>query len=311
MPITKKDNIAMQISAMMLTAALTMFGTQNMSQAGEDTPNVLRNCTVEAKHNSYVPADLPAQQGGTLLTIAVKVGDQVKKGDVLATVDNKLEMLQLDASKQRLAMAQEEAENDVNIRYSIIAHKVAEQEYLAVIEAVRSTRDAFTTTQVLKYSLSVDQLKLQREQAEHEQNLARMSVRVREAEYKLAEHELARRLIKAPVDGVVDDVDRVEGDWVRAGEPIVRLVKMDQLRIKGSLEYDPLTPADVRGKPVTVTVELARGKVHSFKGRVDSTGSLFGRGEFEIEVEVENEKDPNTGDWLLMPGMTATVEIHL
>ena len=302
----------MQISAMMLTVALTMFGTQNMSQAGEDAPNILRNCTVEAKHNSFIPADLPAQQGGTLQTIAVKVGDQVKAGDVVAMVDNELEKLQLDASKQRLAMAQEEAENDVNIRYAIVAHLVAEQEYRAVVEAVRETPDAFTTTQVAKYSLSVDQLKLQREQAEHEQNLAGMSVRVREAEYKLAEHELARRQIKAPVDGVVDAVECVVGDWVRAGDPIVRLVKMDQLRIKGTLEYDPLTPADVRGKPVTVTVELARGRVQPFKGHVDSTGSLFGRGEFEIEVEVENQRDPpETGDWLLMPGMTATVEIHL
>jgi multidrug resistance efflux pump len=300
----------MQISTMMLAAALTMFGTQNMSEAADGTPTILPNCTVDALHDSEVPADLPAQQGGTLRSIAARVGDYVKKGDILATVDDELEKLSLEVSKQRLVMAQEEADNDVNERYAKTAAMVHEYRYKMVEEAVQSVPDAYSKSEVMTYLLQAQQFVLQTEQAVHERGLALLSVRVREAEYELAKHELARRQIKAPVDGVIEEVKHVVGDWVRAGEPIVRLVQMDRLKINGSLHYDPLTPADVRGKDVTVTVNLARGRVGTFKGIVDSTGSVYGRGEFDIVVEVTNERDPDSGDWLLMPGMTATIEIH-
>lgn len=309
-------NNTMQISSMMLAAALTMFGTQNMSQ-GVETGLTKLPCRVTAIYNTDIPADLPAQQGGTLRSIDVKVGDYVKKGDVLAVVDDELEALSLEVSKQRLAMAQEEADNDVNVRYADMATKVARYEYQTVLDAVNNTPEAFTRTEVIKYSLSVDQLILQKEQAEHEQNLARMSVRVREAEYQLAQHELARRTIKAPVEGVIDAVHCVVGDWVRAGDPIVKLIQMDRLQIKSTLPYGPLTPADVRGKPVVVRIKdlapsiLARDTLKGrFEGVVDSTGSEFGRGEIPIIVEVINRRDPQTGDWMLLPGMDGEMEIQ-
>ena len=298
----------MQVSALMLTAALTMFGTQNMGR-NADTNLTKLPCRVEAIHDSDVPADLPAQQGGTLQSFAVKVGDYVKKGDVLATVDSELEKLSLDVSLQRLEMAREEAENDVNVRYAKKASSVANFKAQTVMEAVDDVKNTFSKSEVMTYLLTAEQFALQTEQAEHEQNLARMSVKVRQAEYDLAQHELARRQIKAPVDGVIEDVKHVVGDWVRAGEPIVRLIQLDRLKINSSLPYDPLTPAHVRGKSVVVTVPLAGKHVESFEGVVDSTGSDFGRGEIRIIVEVINKKDAN-GDWMLMPGMKGEMQIQ-
>ncbi len=300
----------MQISAMMLTAALTMFGTQNMSAAADGSSIILPGCLVVAIHDSDVPADLPAQQGGVLRTINVTVGDQVKKGDVLATVDDEQEKLSLEVSKQRLVMAQKEAENDVNVRYATKAAEVYKYRYKMVEEAVRNVADAYSKADIMTQLLQAEQYILQTEQAVHEQYLAQLSVRVRDAEYKLAEHELARRQIKAPVDGVVEEVKQLEGDWVRAGDPIVRLMQMDRLKINGRFTYGEHAPADFRGKPVVVTVNLARGQVGRFEGRVDSTSSEYGRGEIQIIVEVVNQKDPQSGDWLLLPGMTGDMHIQ-
>ncbi len=298
----------MNVSTMLLTATLTMFGTQNMS-AGADSPANSLSCQVVPVYDSEVPADLPAQQGGVLRTINVKAGDQVKKGDVLATVDDELEKLSLAVAEQRLAMARQEAENDVNIKYAQAAAKVYKYKYETVKEATEKVRDAFSKSDVATYLLQWEQYYLQTEQAIHEQNLAGMSVRVREAENKLAEHELARRQIKSPVDGVVEDVMVFEGDWVRAGDAVARLIQMDKLRINSYFIYGRLTPADVRGKDVIVEVQLARGQVGRFKGIVNSTSSDFGSGEIKITVEVENRKDETTGDWLLMPGMKGTMQI--
>ncbi len=300
----------MQVSTMLLTAALTVFGTQNMNAATDGAPAGLP-CTVISNYSTDVPADLPAQQGGVLRTINVKAGDQVKKGDVIATVDDELEKLTLAASEQRLAMALAEAENDVNVRYAKAAAAVYKAKYEAVMEATDKVKDAYSRSDVATYLLQWQQYYLQTEQAIHEQNLAAMSVRVREAENELAKHEVARRQIKAPVDGVIEIVKVFEGVWVRAGDPIVQLVQMDKLKINSHFTYGPLTPADVRGKAVLVTVPLARGRVEQFKGVVDSVSSDFGSsGEIHIIVEVVNRRDETTGDWLLMPGMPGTMQIQ-
>jgi macrolide-specific efflux system membrane fusion protein len=299
----------MQVSAMLLTAALTMFGTQNMSAASEDSSPGLP-CMVVAIYESDVPADLPAQQGGVLRSINVKVGDQVKPGDVLATVDDEQEKLSLAAAEERLAMAREEAGNDVNVKYAKAAAKVYQYKYETVKDAIDKVPDSFSKSDVVTYLLQWEQYYLQTEQAIHEQNLAKMSVRVREAENKLAQHDLERRQIKAPVEGVIEEVKVFEGNWVRAGEPVVRLIQMDRLKINAAFAYGPLTPADVRGKEALVTVNLARGQIERFKGVVNSTSSIYNSGgKIHITIEVFNRRDEATGDWLLMPGMDGTIQI--
>lgn len=298
----------MQISTALL-AALTMFGTPNMSAATDASTTIIPDCVVVAIHDSDVPADLPAQQGGVLRTINVKIGDHVTEGDVLATVDDQQEKLSLEVSRQRLVMAEKEADNDVNERYARAAAGVYQYRYKMVEEAVQKVPDAYSQSEVMTYLLQANQYALQTEQAVHERNLAQLAVRVREAEFELAKHELERRQIRAPVDGVIEDVYPVDGDWVRAGDPIVRLIKMDRLNIKGTFAYGQLTPGDVRGKNVIVRVPLARGQVGEFTGKVDSTGADFGSGEIKIIAEVQNRTDPQTKDWLLMPGMRGEMQI--
>ncbi len=109
---------------------------------------------------------------------------------------------------------------------------------------------------------------------------------------------------------MIEEVKQLEGSWVRAGDPIVRLIQMDRLKINGRFNYGSLTPADVRGKPVVVTVPLARGQTGHFKGQVDSTSSDYSAGQIAILVEVINQKDPQTGDWQLMPGMRGEMHIQ-
>lgn len=300
----------MQVSTMMLAATLSMFGTQNMNASAGSSPHVFEGGVV-AIRDVFIPIDLPAQEGGVLESIEVKVGDHVKKGDVLATVDDELEELRLEASEEQLARAKKEASNDINVRYADAGAKVHQFIYDSVERAIADVPESYSTSQQLKHRLTAKQFELQKEQARHELDLAEHDVRVSEAKYRLAKHELDRREIKAPVEGVIEEVKKVEGEWVRAGDEIVRLLQMDRLRVEGYVPYDPLTPADVRGKPVTVTVNLARGKVGTFKGVVDATGSYFDRGEFRVIVEVINRKDSQTGDWMIMPGMDAKVEIHV
>ena len=56
-----------------------------------------------------------------------------------------------------------------------------------------------------------------------------------EAEVQAAEANLERRRITAPLDAVVVELSRHEGEWAQVGDPVMRLVRIDRLRVEGFL----------------------------------------------------------------------------
>jgi multidrug resistance efflux pump len=123
---------------------------------------------------------------------------------------------------------------------------------------------------------------------------------------KITELDVQRRQVKAPFDGVIVEVFVHEGEWVRSGDPILRVVHMDQLRVEGSLDANRITPGDVDGKDVTVSL---KGQSQEFHGKVVWASPIVEPGgRFRVRAEVANQK--NGGHWLLRPGMGATMRIH-
>ena len=56
------------------------------------------------------------------------------------------------------------------------------------------------------------------------------------------------------------------GEWFNPGEPVLRIVRVDLLRIEGFLKAADYSPQDVTGKAVSVEVELPRGGREKFEG---------------------------------------------
>jgi hypothetical protein len=68
-----------------------------------------------------------------------------------------------------------------------------------------------------------------------------------------------------------------------------------------------------RGMPVEFTVSGGGNAEPTFQGRVEdirlTPSSDHGAVYYKVIVEVRNRKNPDTGDWHLRPGQTATVEV--
>ena len=71
----------------------------------------------------------------------------------------------------------------------------------------------------------------------------------------------------APFKGEVVEVYKKVGEWVQPGEPIVHLVRLDRVRVKGFVYAKSASPTEVIGKPVEITVFTAGGKQHTVKGQ--------------------------------------------
>lgn len=136
-----------------------------------------------------------------ILSLAVKEGDRVKAGQVLAT-------LQGDLQSEGFNQAQ------------------------AALEAAKANRDAVEDNLRRTRSLveAGSAAPVQLEGLEAQARGAAAQVRQAEAAVAQASAQRSRTAIRSPMDGVVATVHLREGDLAAAGLPVVTVVKADRLR---------------------------------------------------------------------------------
>ncbi len=148
------------------------------------------------------------------------------------------------------------------------------------------------------------------EQAKKQHFVDGFTTDAKQAEVELADESVRRRQINAPIDGVVQRIYAHLGEWVKPGDSVVRLMRMDRLRVEGYLDKDQYSPGEVAGRPVNVQVVLANGRKEQFKGKVVFVDpEIQGEHDYKVRAEVDNRKD--NGQWLLRPGMPANMTIQL
>jgi multidrug efflux pump subunit AcrA (membrane-fusion protein) len=105
-------------------------------------------------------------------------------------------------------------------------------------------------------------------------------------------------------------VYRQSNEWVNIGEPVLQVVQMDRLYVDGFVSGAEYDVVDIANRPVTIEVSLARGRKEQFKGQVVNVNPIVRAGnQYRVRAEVENRTEKE--QWLLHPGATATMVIHL
>jgi multidrug efflux pump subunit AcrA (membrane-fusion protein) len=259
--------------------------------------------------------EVPAQEQGVLMEIPVKEGQLVKKDDTLAQVDDSQAKMAVEVARNQWLSAQAEADNEVSILYARAAFAVAQAEVQQALEANSQQPNTFSRSEVLERQLKARQYELQIQQAQHEKKVNGHKADEKHAELDAATLEVTRRQIKSPLEGiVVDRYNRHAGEWVKPGDPVVRVVRVDRLRVEGMLSArasDPnhVLPSEIINQPVTITLDLPNGKRANFPGSVVFANPIVVAGmQFLVHAELENRQE--NGFWLLRPGLTVQMTIQ-
>jgi multidrug resistance efflux pump len=161
-----------------------------------------------------------------------------------------------------------------------------------------------------KYSMEVAQLEYHAAQKARE--LAATEAAVEQVRVQAAQASIARHIVKSPIVGVVVEQKREEGEWVTAGDTIMRLARMDRLRVPAIVEGDDYDPHEIANRPVTVTLTLARGREVEFTGKIVFAGIEKRLGnKYMVWAEVDNRMVDGTNHWMLQPGCVVDMRIHL
>jgi multidrug efflux pump subunit AcrA (membrane-fusion protein) len=273
------------------------------SQAPAGDPT-FRPAAITAENDITISAEVE----GTLIKLPVREGSRVAAGQTLATIDDRQAQANVQIANLALEAAQQKATDDIEERYAIAAAKVAKIDWERDVAANQRAANSVADIQVLQKRLVFDRSVLQTEKARKDQILARKEADVKKAELAAANIMLDQRIINAPFDGEVQQMFQKEAQWVKPGDPILRLVQYDKLRVECVVSAAQYDPVDLAGRRVTIVAHLARGRQASIEGRIVFVDQTVLLGNYRVRAEVENQRE---GDfWLLRPGLDAEMTIH-
>ncbi|WP_350334676.1 efflux RND transporter periplasmic adaptor subunit [Coralliovum pocilloporae] len=190
------------------------------------------------------PADitrLSFEVGGQLTAVDITVGQRVKAGDVLLTIDPKSLQLQYESSQAALVQAESSARNAAD------DFKRKEELFKKQVIAKATVDQARTTMET-----SAAQVVQARRQAE------------------LAEDNLSKSELKAPFDGVLSNIDVQSFANVAPGSGALGLYKDDAYEVSFSVPFDVVNRIAV-GK--MAWLRLADDPSTVLTGRVSELGS--------------------------------------
>jgi multidrug efflux pump subunit AcrA (membrane-fusion protein) len=257
--------------------------------------------------------NIPAQEAGVLQEMPAKEGHRAKAGDVLGNVDETETVLRQKAAKLKLDVANEKATNDAEVRVARAIVELYKAEYEESIAINKSSGAAtIPPTQLRRQRVQWEKAALDCVAADMNFKIAGLERNVSEAEVEAVDNELERRTLRAPFDGVVVEVYRQQAEWVQPGEPVLRFVRMDRLRIEGFVNAREVLPGQVDGADVEVTVALPGGIQQKLLGKISYVSPQVGSNrDYRIWAEVENLPGRDGYPWLLRPGSTAGMVIRL
>jgi multidrug resistance efflux pump len=297
-----------------LVAVATLLAVQ-VSSDQRPTPNELRlpKCMVSL----IKQLQLPAEQAGVIKKLeledgtVVQEGLSIKKGLLLGMLDDE------DAkARQRAAEAEhrvslaEKSKADASIKAAAATTDVARAE-LASSKAIRAQAQGGVSDQeVRRQELTVTRADSEHVVAQKEAETAGLTIEAKKAQLDVAGITVKHHRIESSLDGIIVQMFRRPGEWVNPGEPILRVLYMDKLRVEGFVDADQYTPDEIHGKAVEVVANLPRERVERFPAVITFVSPLVdASGEYRVWCEVENRQ--HNGHWILRPGMIAEMTIKL
>lgn len=249
--------------------------------------------------------EVPARVAGALASIDVVEGQLVEKGSRLAQIDDMEARVLRERARIELEISAKTAENDVTIRSATKALTFGRSDFGRLKRAVESFPRSVSQTELEETELRAEQAELDLELARHEFDLANLTKELKAQELHLTQHNLEVRRILAPLSGIVVDVARRPGEWVEAGEKVLRIVRMDRLRAEG---FVPAADAQriTHRAPVQIIVELPGQGTRELSGEIVFISPEVNpvNGQVRVWAEFENHKN------LIRPGLRGTMTIR-
>jgi RND family efflux transporter MFP subunit len=276
---------------------------------GAERITIQRRVDLTGTLTSPDEAKISSEVDGVVSQVAVELGQEVARGQVLVKLDPRELALELERAES--ALRQTEAQLGIDSRTS---------SDLPRDDDIASVRTATASYEDAKAQLArAEQLSTRGLVPVVERDAARVRVKITEAAYQsaienvrslkaslqdrraafeLAKKKLDDTIIRAPVEGSVTERAVRPGTFIRENTPVVTLMKLDPLRLTASVQE---RFADIIRPGMAVQFQVESFRDITFDGRVAYVSPAIDHSTrtFTVEAEVANR------DRRLRPGFFA------
>ncbi|MGE3108021.1 MAG: efflux RND transporter periplasmic adaptor subunit [Phycisphaerales bacterium] len=260
--------------------------------------NLVRTVSAPGSVDAKVGVEISAQVSAKIVALPFRVGQDVKKDDVVVRLDSRDLQASLESAQAaklseeaRLAGAQaalDRAKLDLERQRQLAASKDIPESALEAAEATYR-------------------------QAESSFNAVKHSIEISDANIRRAMRDLENTVIKSPIDGTITALnmevgEQVLGTFSNAGTVIMEIADLSVMIVKARVDESTVAPVR-EGQHAKVFINMYQDR--TFEGTVTLVGlkNLQDKdGTRYVEVEILLDTD---GDQRLRTGLTANADIDV
>lgn len=242
-----------------LAMLLSSFAARAHAQEGM-FPEEPLDCIVRPKDVT----ELTSEEEGVLTEILVDRDQVVRRGQVVARLDDRLQESAVELARIR-------AENEAALSAGRARLEFRQEEFdrMTELHGKRVASDA-----------NLDEASIEMRLAEFELETATAEKRIAEAELAQARLRLSRRKVRSPVDGVVHRITASPGEFAHEEAPVMTIAVLDPLHVEAYLPIR-LYPRIAMGQEAEIAmgapVDARRTAVVSAIDKVfDAASGTFG-----------------------------------
>jgi multidrug efflux pump subunit AcrA (membrane-fusion protein) len=271
------------------------------------------NRIVNIELKPQLEVQLSAEEAGTLFELLVEVNQTVTKDQVLGYLDYGQAMAQRNAAEAEVEAAKIKSVSKIDEEYAIKATEVAKKEYEKAILSNAKSANSVSEVEIERLRLTYQKGELETQRALEERKLAGHTLSSKQAELQLANEAIRKRTIKAPFAGKIARITPKKNEWVKPGDPVIRITNQEKLIVEGFVSNSQIERHLLEGKVLTAHIERIAGVESSTVQRpakIISVGDEFSGGDYGFRAEIVNNLIPGTNTWELSAGMKVELSIQ-
>lgn len=256
--------------------------------------------------------EVPALESGKLIDITVDRGDRVQEKSQIAQMDDKRSKRAYDEANLRHQIANDRSTDNTEIDTASKRYRLAYLEHKKIEKLRRS--GSMSEQQANRARVSAEIAKLEHEAAINNKRRASVEAAAEMVTVQASSDSIERHAINSPISGVVYEILKDAGEWVTAGETVMKIAQMDRMEIVGIVNGDNVEPHEIENKKVTATLAMANGEAVKFDGTIVHVDIKKRQGNnFFVWAEVDNRlvNINNNQRWLLLDGSEVHLRIHM
>ena len=203
--------------------------------------NVEKTVVASGSVESVNEVDVGAQASGKITKLYVKLGQEIKKGEMIADIDSTTQINTLNTKKAALVSYQ------AQLKAKRTAYDVALSSYNRLSKLYTQKATSLDSLNTAKSTL---------DNAKAEMEAIEANIKQAEIEVNTAETNVGYTKITAPMDGTVISVPVSEGQTVNANQTtptIVTIADLSQMKIKPEISEGDITKVKA-GQEVSFTI---------------------------------------------------------